>query len=70
MLLDFNSLSSYRIYVEHTGDETMAIYQLNEAPVGSYSVYNEVTAKNPSIRNEFATAVFRVGHSQVQGNLT
>lgn len=65
-LIDFNRLSFLPC---STGSETMDAYRLNGAPLGRYSVYNEDTAQNPSIRNEFAAGAFRVGHSQVKGDL-
>ena len=39
----------------------------NLIPAATFSQYDDQTAGNPSIWNEFAAAVFRVGHSQVEG---
>jgi hypothetical protein len=45
----------------------MGDFKLKPSTVGVQ--YNEETAVNPSILNEFAAAAFRIGHSQVQGSL-
>lgn len=45
----------------------MVDFKLKPSTVGVQ--YNEETAVNPSILNEFAAAAFRIGHSQVQGSL-
>lgn len=47
----------------------MRDYKLTPAAAGTYAQYDDQTASDPSIWNEFAAAVFRVGHSQVQGDL-
>lgn len=52
-----------------TGEQAMRDYKLTPAAAGTYAQYNETTAGDPSVWNEFAAAVFRVGHSQVQGFL-
>lgn len=55
--------------VHRAGEQAMRDYKLTPAATGTFAQYNESTAGNPSIWNEFAAAVFRVGHSQVQGYL-
>lgn len=49
------------------GEQAMEDFKLKPSTVGVQ--YNEETAVNPSILNEFAAAAFRIGHSQVQGSL-
>lgn len=58
----------YEIFVP-TGEQAMGDYNLNPAAAEAFSAYDETTAGDPSIWNEFAASVFRVGHSQVQGAL-
>ena len=48
----------------------MRDYKLTPAALGTFAQYDDQTASDPSIWNEFAAAAFRVGHSQVQGRLT
>jgi len=52
-----------------SGQQAMNDYKLTTAPIGQFAQYDATTASNPSIWNEFAAAVYRVGHSQVQGFL-
>lgn len=47
----------------------MADYQLAPAPIGTYGQYNEAAAIDPSIRNEFTSAIFRIMHSTIEGDI-
>ena len=63
------SYININIFVWRTGEQAMRDYNLNPSATDAYSTYDETTAGDPSVWNEFAAAVFRVGHSQVQGTL-
>ena len=46
------------------GKEQIRRYSLDPTPDGQYScLYNETV--NPGVANEFVTAAFRFGHSQI-----
>ena len=44
-------------------------YSLYPAGMGTFGQYDETLASDPSVWNEFASAAYRVGHSQVEGSL-
>lgn len=69
--IDYRFLQKPRIVIfihsKLIGEQAMEDFKLKPSTVGVQ--YNEETAVNPSILNEFAAAAFRIGHSQVQGSL-